>query len=511
MKYAILIGVIFCAVFTHHFPTYYALLKTPSNTSFSGQAAWFDPWDTNVYVSAIKEGQNGNLLYSNQFTTIKHKPLFVYTFYTLTGLLFNNVDPYSLFQIESLIFSALLVVGTFLLSGSFIKSIKVRQYATILIVLGGGIGWMIYPYLSLPDMTIPAFIFHEGFHRPHIAFDLLFYISSLIVFYKAISLNKNFFYIASCLLITPSLIIHPFMIVIYGLIILSYALFIYKKYSTSSGLIYSVFILVFLFFFELLLVKHLLSSTGFGSLMSEQIVSPNIIFIILGFGLIGAFASLSIRYFYKKDEITFLIIWVVSSLLAAMIPVGFRVFFLRGIFLPVTILSIYGLGYAAKRLKLHLKIPIIAIYIIVLFISLGSTFRIFYIRTSEAGKTNQWFYVPDETLQAINYFSTSRKNVLSAMYFGNLLPVFTDSKSFYGHPQVTSNADEKLFFLHLFYANKLQNSEIKQYLTKNNIEYIVYGPEEVEISKLYDNIDGIKYPELKSVYKNKTVEIYKVQ
>ncbi|PIZ65232.1 hypothetical protein COY14_02805, partial [Candidatus Roizmanbacteria bacterium CG_4_10_14_0_2_um_filter_36_9] len=114
MKYLILAGIIFFTVFIHHFPTYYALLKTPSNTSFSGQAAWFDPWDTNVYVSAIKEGQNGNLLYSNQFTTIKHKPLFVYTFYTLTGLLFNNVDPYSLFQIESLIFSALLVVGTFL-------------------------------------------------------------------------------------------------------------------------------------------------------------------------------------------------------------------------------------------------------------------------------------------------------------------------------------------------------------------------------------------------------------
>jgi len=511
MKYAILIGVIFCAVFTHHFPTYYALLKTPSNTSFSGQAAWFDPWDTNVYVSAIKEGQNGNLLYSNQFTTVKHKPLFVYTFYTLTGLLFKNVDAYSLFQIESLIFSTLLVVGVFVFSGAFIKSIKVRQYATVLIVLGGGIGWMIYPYLSLPDMTIPAFIFHEGFHRPHIAFDLILYIYSLIAFYKAISLNKKSFYIASCLLIMPSLILHPFMIVIYGLIIISYALFIYKKYNTSNGLIYTVFILVFLFFFELLIVKHLLSSTGFGSLMSEQIVSPNIIFIILGFGLIGALATLSIRYFYKKDEITFLIIWVVLSLLVAMIPVGFRVFFLRGIFFPVTILSIYGIKYASERFKLHFKFSIIAIYIFVLVISLGSTFRIFYIRFSESGKSNQWFYVPNETLEAINYFSTINKNVLSAMYFGNLLPVFTDSKSFYGHPQVTPNADEKLLFVHLFYANKLQNSEIKQYLTENNIEYIVYGPEEVAIAKLYDSIDGIKYPNLKSVYRNKTVEIFKVQ
>jgi len=460
MKYAILIGVIFCAVFTHHFPTYYALLKTPPNSTFSGQVSWFDPLDTNVYVSAIKEGQNGNLLYSNQFTTVKHKPLFVYTFYTLTGLIFINIDAYSLFQIESILFSALLVVGVFTLSGAFIKSIKVRQYTTILIVLGGGIGWTIYPYLSLPDMTIPAFIFHEGFHRPHIAFDLILYISSLIAFLKAISLNKKSFYIASCLLIMPSLILHPFMIVIYGLIIISYALFIYKKYNTSTGLIYSIFILVFLFFFELLLVKHLLSSTGFGSLMSEQIVSPNIVFIILGFGLIGAFATLSFKYFYKKDEITFLIIWVVLSLLAAMIPVGFRVFFLRGIFFPVTVLSIYGIKCASEHFKLHSKFPIIAIYIFVLVISLGSTFRIFYIRASEAGKTNQWFYVPNETFEAINYFSTSKKNVLSAMYFGNLLPVFTDSKSFYGHPQVTPNADEKLLFLHLFMQTSCKTARL---------------------------------------------------
>jgi len=33
----------------------------------------------------------------------------------------------------------------------------------------------------------------------------------------------------------------------------------------------------------------------------------------------------------------------------------------------------------------------------------------------------------------------------------------------------------------------------------------------VAIAKLYENVDGIKYPDLKSVYKNKTVEIYKVQ
>ncbi len=53
----ILLIIISFAVFVNLFPNYYAYVNTPSGYIFSGQASWFDPWDINIYVTAIKWGQ----------------------------------------------------------------------------------------------------------------------------------------------------------------------------------------------------------------------------------------------------------------------------------------------------------------------------------------------------------------------------------------------------------------------------------------------------------------------
>ncbi|MCR4326275.1 MAG: hypothetical protein NUV52_01315, partial [Candidatus Roizmanbacteria bacterium] len=74
----ILSAVIFCVLFITHFPTWYALINTPIGYAFTGNNAWFDPWDLNVYVAAIRWGQQGHLLLKNVYTTQNLQPTLMY-------------------------------------------------------------------------------------------------------------------------------------------------------------------------------------------------------------------------------------------------------------------------------------------------------------------------------------------------------------------------------------------------------------------------------------------------
>ena len=92
----ILASIIF--IFINHFPNYYAWKNTPEGFTFSGQASWFDPWDINVYVSAINWGQSHGFLMQNVYTSQPNKPIFYYPLYTLLGIVFPNTDVFILFH-----------------------------------------------------------------------------------------------------------------------------------------------------------------------------------------------------------------------------------------------------------------------------------------------------------------------------------------------------------------------------------------------------------------------------
>ena len=50
-------------------PDIYKANSTPPNKRFTGQASWFDPWDMNIYFSAIGWGKRGGLLFENLYDT----------------------------------------------------------------------------------------------------------------------------------------------------------------------------------------------------------------------------------------------------------------------------------------------------------------------------------------------------------------------------------------------------------------------------------------------------------
>jgi len=507
MKYIVLFGIIIATLFLQHFPTFYASTKTPDNYVFSGQSAWFDPWDTNVYVSAIKEGQSGSLLYENRFTTIKHSPLLVYPLYTLVGFVKRNADPFILFHATAIFFGCLLILYIYNFTGFFFKSNTERLVGTFLIVNGGGVGGILFRWIQLPDIVSPVATLYEGFQRGHVASVLILYTAALLSFYLGAKRKSARHYIISGILLAASLIFHPYNILSYAAIILLFSLYRKIRDRDNQPFIATILILAIMFFYELALMKYMLSSEGFSGLMGQAISSPNLILFILTYGVFFTIILASGKKIVRSEKMSFLGIWMLVSLVFSLLPTGFGVFYLRGIIIPLVILMLWSLKEQTQKSKI-LYIVAITIFCI---IGISTKSLIFYKRIKEAGSFNQWFYIGSDQKKALEYLSNDKttSNILSEYYLGNLIPAYTDDLSFYGHNNVSPRANESLIFLHYFYGNQLDDSQALEALKERNIKYVVYGPEERALTEIYDSNSPLTYDFLEKIYSNKTVIIYK--
>lgn len=509
MKYLAILIVIAITLFLHHFPTYYASTNTPEGYTFSGQASWFDPWDINVYVSAIKEGQSGKLLYNNQFTTTEHKSILVYPLYTTVGFIFRNIDPFILFHLLAAICGILLICTIYYFVGLCFKKDWERAAITFLIANGGGVGWLVFQWISLPDMISPVFTLYEGFQRGHVAIVLMCYYSSLLFFYLGSQKKNNFYFVLSGLTIGLSLVFHPYNILSYSMIILTYAFYRSRQQKEWSLFIPVVVLLSGLFIVELGLMKHLLGSVGFGGLMGEQIAMSNPIVSLLTYSPLIIVSFSLLKFKQNNTIISFLVIWLVISFTLSFIPAGFSFFYLRGLVFPLTILAFLGIR-SIKKVYPRLGI---LIFITLFLIGIGTKGMIFYKRISEAGKVNSWIYIAKNDKDVLDYLdnTNSEGGVLSEYYLGNLIPAKTNNRVFYGHNNVTPHALENIYFLHYFYGNNIEEKDAHAYLKETGIDLVVYSPREQAITKQYQENIGISYAFLHEIFRSGNSTVYRVE
>ena len=158
--YLALIFITLLVLLCNFFPNYWAYINTPAGKTFTGQASWFDPWDINLYVAAIKSGQTNGLLLNNMYTTTPNNPILFYPLYTFSGLLFQNINPFLIFHLFAAVFGTFLILTIWKITAVFLKNPRDRLVALFLTITGGGIGWLVFPNFSSADLFITSFTYH---------------------------------------------------------------------------------------------------------------------------------------------------------------------------------------------------------------------------------------------------------------------------------------------------------------------------------------------------------------
>ena len=204
--------VIFTVNLLNRGPDLIKSLTKPANKWYTGQASWFDPWDHNVYFSAIGWGKRGGLTFPNLYDTQSKKPMLVYTAYVLIGRLtgFLNLSNSLSFHLAAVFFSFILGIIIWWFLGVFIREKKEKTIIFILLIFGGGLGWLFFPQLVLPDLGQPGFTLESAFRRPHEAISLSLFLLAVGLFWQGIKIKKNKLLILGALSTFLMSFFHPY-------------------------------------------------------------------------------------------------------------------------------------------------------------------------------------------------------------------------------------------------------------------------------------------------------------
>jgi len=500
--------------FVNLYPHWHAWKHTPESFVFSGQASWFDPWDINVYVSAVRWGQAHGFLMENVYTSQSNQAIIYYPVYTFAGMLWKNTDPF-------LIFHGITVISTLILGGTV--SLLVKQifrgtfktlYISLTILLAGGLGFLVYPAVASIDMSMTAVSFQSAIQRPHEGFAIASYFVALLGSYYALTRKKFIFEVISSLMLAVTLFLYPYYILSFFAIILIFVLWKYDNKEWLQHWRFAISLVTVAIVTVGIIWLNLQSNPTFSSVVNQHLSSPSFIPFASAYGVLLLFFGYQLVAMRPLNRLrAFLVVWVCVSILFALLPVGIARFYLRGMFFPLIVLAFMSLEHLVKKYFSAQYSRVYAMLAASLSLLLIATsVSIFFERLGAIDDQNPWYYHSSDQAAAFSKLQQSAAGlrVLSGYHTGNVLPALSDTRVYVGHLIQTPNAEEKLAALDDFYSLQLATPAAEFFLMENNLDLVYWGEEESLYVNSSSEIELITdhYPFLTLWYENNSVRIF---
>lgn len=505
----LILGVIISAIFFSKFPTLFNALDTPAGFWFPKQTSWYDAWDTNFQVSYMRFGQRYGVLLQNTYTTIPHKGVFVYHFYTILGVVNRifQLDPFLLFHLASIAMTILLILVCYYVVRIFFRDQLYRIAAFITVVLGGGVGFL--PFLaqfSSADTQVAGFTLINAFERGHDAFSTLLLLLTFSFIFLFVKTRQKKYITYSLLSSFLSITMHPPFAAMYLVTGILVCLYLFRKNGKLDFISYPIWVLVLFAIYYLIVLFPLSQSPGFAGVVGQNLFSVDTLMLVLGFGIASFFLGWTL-FFSKNDEeeIIFAKLFFLIQLFFTLLPLGFHLYYVKGLHTWGMILVFLGIRdfIASRQLQR-------TIVIFVVMISLLT--RIYVFNTLlHASPQNSFFFLTKNEGKALDFISTLPADtaVLSLYRIGNYIPAFSNLKVYYGHKFQTPNNQETLRNAGAFYT-KMNEKEQREFLQKNNINYIYYGLEEARLRKDENLPAENPFSYFDTVYQNNSIIVYTV-
>lgn len=514
----ILLNIELFILFIYRFPDVFAFLMRPKDMVFLGQNPWFDGSDVNVYAAAIHYGQLGHILLPNLYTSIINNPIFIYPFYTILGFLLRNNNPLALFFVASILTGILLISGTYIFFKTFTLSKTHSLAGVITVCLGGGVGFLLYPYVRSGDIS-DAITFYDTFLKPHEGLAIFCYLAYFVLFYKVLTHSQNIFYVfLTSLALFILIIFYPYFIVTCFIISVGFWFFTkdkdfsQKDFLQFSGIFMPAIVMA-------VFIGNQLSNNTWSQLMQSSPV--DYASTLFGFGILFPLALYHLFFLPKSRQEKYILTWLFTTIFFAFLPFGPGKLFLRGIFFPLVLTGIFTLVEIRKKYKISDRVyaSIIGIF---LLLSIGTSMEIFILRIKDARQyisapQSPWIYMSQKDYNIFDYINIHiqpMKGFLAADVLGNQIPAFTHDIVYFGHLQQTPNTEEKLQSILIFYAGRVPKDKVSTILSANNISYVLWGSEEKAITFQYigKKITSLSqiYPSLKKIYQTGDITLYTI-
>ena len=466
--------------------------------------------DGNSYLAKMMIGASGEWLFTTPYTAYPQMKFFAFFPYILLGKLTSHpsqtiqlIGLFHLFRWAGIIF---LIFETFRFSLLFVKERKTSLLITILLIFGGGLGWIgiIFPgiinhRLPLEFYSPETFGYLSVFSLPHLLFARAFLYKSfrnlLILdsdssFVQKSFLKSGFSLFLSGIFQPINLFIGWFVVGIYFLVKTV------KDKRISVNIKKYIFWIIpsaplfFYNFFSFLFDPYLSTWQD-----QNRIISPPIIDYLLAYGL-GLFFVILV---YKKGLIQkinhsfFINLWIILIPVLAYFPINIQRRLTEGVWLAFCVyIGIFIMNNKNSIVKI---LTFASVFLSTLIFSVGSFQAI--------EKVDSPIYSSISIIDVGNYLRAEINVgdvILAPFDESNVLPVYIPIKVITGHGPESKNLSVISEIIDRFYKGDLTLGETQDFIKSFDIKFIVvpgdYDPKIVmsqfapsQIKDVYENID----------------------
>lgn len=462
--------------------------------------------DGNSYLAKMLYGDAGGWLFRSPYSTFEQRGVLAFVPYILLGKLAFSSEPHTqlmvLFHIFRLAAIFIAVFVTYKFIARYVASQAWRIWATLVGLLGGGMGWLLIAlgsseWLGSPPLEFyspESFGFLAVFGIPHLVLSRALMLAAILFYLEAFDSPKRG-WVAGALLVLLGLV-HPVSMVTFAIIIGSHSLlsiFVFRDRPFWQHLDPSIRTLVpaiplFLYFgYSFLSDPYLIEWTE-----QNIIRSPHPAHYLLAYGLLiipaikGAITLLRTR---KRDALL-PVAWMLLLPFLAYAPHNLQRRLPEGIWIAVVILAAIGLSkwsMSGRALRLAFSVPLML-----------STVFIVYGAIQFARDPGEPIFRDRQEVRAFNEirkYSIPGEVVLSSFEVGNPLPAWAPVRVVIGHGPETINLGQLEAQVAQFYSGEMSRAEARHFLIAQNAALVFYGPVEQKLGPIHADLLELVYRE----------------
>jgi hypothetical protein len=515
-------------------PYVYGYLSAPFDRQFMGIALGTP--DTTQYLTWMR-GFGRSLFIGNQMTAEQTESVFFNLLWWLLGQLaartgWSLAAVYQLFRLATV---ATFIPLSYWLCGLFLKDIRQRWTAFLLILLGAGLGWMlvVVKYLISGELLWPfdvytvepnSFLSLTAF--PHFSnaatFIIIIFALDLFAFERQRASYAVWAGVVGLLLG----FVHAYDLLLIYAVIGLFALTLALRdgrwreaifYTAIVGLIscpgvfYSFYITKAFPTWRDVLAQF--------TLAGAWTPPPFHLFILLGLPFILALGTLvSLRPLVPKNNPDlFIKVWFIVHCFAIYLPVNYQIHYLNGWQFPIAILATRGLfenvgpWLRKKTLADRGKVPGFSTMLAALFILavVPTNLYLFAWRFYDLGRHDYPYYLyRDEVavLRWLDQYSAPDAVVLSSVEVGQYIPNLTGNRAFLAHWAMTLDLYRKRDIVQAFYSSSWSDAERRRILEMYQVQYVLWGQAEQALG----TFDPASLPYLTQVFSTVKARLYRV-
>lgn len=479
--------------------------------------SYFAQGDYLIYWNYLQQAAEGHLFFENYYSSEVFTAGYFLPFWNIISLL--NVfrfAPEVLFFVAKL-FGALFLVGVlyFFLRIVFKKN-KFIFISLALSLFGGGLGLFYLPFVSdvvEVGLEYPAdLIVYEGFGYGVLMHSGLFSISVALVILIFWSFAKKFFRLKDGVLLFVSVFLLGFFHG-YDLIFVSLALFLFFLYflfqkravAWRRFVIFGSAILLPLMWYA---YSYFENDQFREWLFQNRVEMVSLTSFFVGYALFLPFVVVGVYCSFKQKKSLYILLsfWTVASVGLSFIDVSFSRKMLEGVFVPFSILTVFGMDYIRKFISVkitHTRKVLLSALFVFHFLTF---FFIFFSEIKIISSHVYPYFVSSEQREIFEVVASEIPEdqlLLSSPHYAQLFPALSFRRVYFADPHQTFDYARKKDEVEMFFFSEVSDENRMQFLSEKSIAYVFISKGELDrsflrfdvdyLSVVYENSEGILF------------------